>query len=61
MKTFCLATSDPKCDTCQHKVNWDTLNQMPNALRLSLQANMRHVDTQFCLWDDTFEQYEAKK
>ena len=57
METFCLATADPKCDTCQHKTNWDILNQMPDALRLSLQNNMKYLKTDVCLWDDCFVQY----
>ena len=48
MKAFCLGYSHKKCDTCQHEENWQTLNQMPNALRLSMQADMVSISTDKC-------------
>lgn len=48
MKTYCLGYSHKKCDTCQHEENWQSLNQMPNALRLKLQAGMVSISADKC-------------
>ena len=37
-----------KCDTCQHEKNWQTLNQMPDALRLSMQGTAARIDSDKC-------------
>lgn len=48
MKTFCLGYNHDKCDSCQHAENWDTLNQMPDALRRSIQAEMVRINSDKC-------------
>lgn len=48
MKTFCLGYTHEKCDRCQHEKNWQTLNQMPNSLRLPLQKEMTRISDERC-------------
>lgn len=48
MRTFCLGYSHDKCDSCRHGENWKMLNQMPDALRLSLQRKMRRINIDKC-------------
>jgi hypothetical protein len=61
-KTYCLATMDPKCDNCQHQANWEALNQLPDALRKSLQANMHRVRESACQFNDgEYTFYESKE
>lgn len=48
MNFYCLGYTHKKCDTCQHEKNWQILNQMPNALRLSMQAGMTSINTDKC-------------
>lgn len=48
MKTFCLGYTHDKCDTCQHERNWQTLNQLPDALRLSLQSAATRINSDKC-------------
>jgi hypothetical protein len=48
MKSFCLGYTHEKCGTCQHEKNWQTLNQMPDALRKPLQAAMTRIDSDKC-------------
>lgn len=46
---FCLGTGCmEKCRTCQHDKNWQTLNEMPDALRKPMQANMQRIDNSRC-------------
>ena len=46
---YCLGTGCmEKCRTCQHDANWTTLNEMPDALRKSLQSKMQRVDESLC-------------
>ena len=48
-KAYCLGVGCmTKCETCQFEKNWQTLNEMPNAIRLSIQKNMRRVDNTGC-------------
>jgi len=47
-QAFCLGSYPDKCATCQHQKNWDTLNQMPDALRLAMQKNMIHIRDDAC-------------
>lgn len=48
METFCLGYTHQKCDTCQSEKNWQTLNQMPDTLRLSIQKNMTSINIDKC-------------
>ena len=48
MKTYCLGYTHEKCDTCQHRKNWQMLNQMPDALRKPMQAQAQRVDDDRC-------------
>lgn len=47
--TYCLGVGCMrKCETCQHEKNWQALNQLPNALRLSIQREAKRMDNDFC-------------
>lgn len=48
MLTYCLGYTHDKCDSCQHEKNWQTLNQMPDALRKPIQAEAVRVDADKC-------------
>lgn len=48
MNTYCLGYTHEKCRTCLHEMNWQTLNQMPDALRKPMQRNMRRIDDERC-------------
>ena len=48
MKTYCLGYAHEKCGTCQHWKNWQTLNQMPDALRKPMQSQAKRVDDDLC-------------
>lgn len=48
MLTYCLGYTHAKCETCQHEKNWQTLNQMPDALRRSMQSEGRRIDSDKC-------------
>ena len=48
MKTYCLGYTHEKCRTCLHEMNWQTLNQMPDALRKPMQSQAKRVDDDLC-------------
>ena len=48
MKTYCLGYAHEKCRTCLHEMNWQTLNQMPDALRKPIQSHAQMVDDDRC-------------
>lgn len=48
MKTYCLGYTHEKCRTCLHEMNWQTLNQMPDALRKQIQSQAQRVDDDRC-------------
>lgn len=35
---FCLGNGDIGCDGCQREKDWQTLNQLPDPLRLAIQG-----------------------
>lgn len=45
---YCLGYEHAKCHTCQNEKNWQTLNQMPDALRLSIQRAGERVNIDKC-------------
>lgn len=48
-KAYCLGVGCmTKCETCQFEKNWQTLNEMPDALRLAMQSGMKRVDQTGC-------------
>ncbi len=47
--TFCLGNGALKCDGCPQEKNWQTLNQMPDALRKALQAQATRIDDERCI------------
>lgn len=48
-KTYCLGTGTmDKCKTCLHEDTWEKLNQLPDSLRLSLQAEMTRISDDAC-------------
>lgn len=59
MKTYCLGYSHYKCGTCTHEKNWQTLNQTPDALRKSLQAEMVSINIDKCRMTGMGEHTEA--
>ena len=48
MKYYCLGYTHEKCKTCQREKNWNTLNQMPDALRKSVQSTMERISDDDC-------------
>lgn len=46
--SYCLGYTHPKCDNCLREKNWQTLNQMPDALRLPLQKGMWSINIDRC-------------
>ncbi len=46
---YCLGNGEMKCDGCQQEKNWQTLNQMPDALRKPLQAQAQRIDDTDCI------------
>lgn len=48
MKTYCLGYTHEKCRTCLHEMNWQTLNQMPDSLRKSIQLQAQRVNEDRC-------------
>lgn len=45
---YCLGYTHTKCGTCQNEKNWQDLNQLPDALRKSLQAQAERVNDEKC-------------
>lgn len=48
VKFYCLGYTHEKCASCQNEKNWQTLNQMPDALRLPMQKSMTRIDDEKC-------------
>lgn len=46
---FCLGNGALKCDGCGQEKNWQTLNQMPDALRKSMQSQAQRIDDTECI------------
>lgn len=46
---FCLGNGALKCDGCRQEKNWQMLNQMPDALRKSLQPQAQRIDDTECI------------
>lgn len=49
MTHYCLGNGEPGCDGCGQEKNWQTLNQLPDALRKVLQAQMVRIDDTGCI------------
>ena len=49
MTHFCLGTGAIACNGCPQERNWQTLNQMPDALRKSMQSGMQRIDDAACV------------
>ena len=49
ISTFCLGNGALKCDGCGQEKNWQTLNQLPDALRLAMQKNAKRIDDTDCI------------
>lgn len=60
MDKYCLGYTHAKCDTCQHEKNWQILNQLPDALRKSMQKEAKRVDSDKCRLTKMSEWEEAK-
>lgn len=48
MKSYCLGYTHTKCESCQHEKNWQTINQLPDALRKKMQEGMARIDSDKC-------------
>lgn len=48
MNAYCLGYTHSKCDYCQNEKNWQVLNQMPDALRRSMQNGMASINSDKC-------------
>ena len=46
---YCLGSGELKCRGCKQEENWQTLNQMPDALRKALQAQARRISDLDCI------------
>lgn len=46
---YCLGNGARGCDGCDKEKNWQTLNQMPNALRLSIQRTAKRINDTDCI------------
>ena len=46
---FCLGNGDRGCDGCQRKKDWQTLNQLPDSLRLAIQGQAKCIDDTVCI------------
>jgi len=49
ISAFCLGNSALKCDGCGQEKNWQTLNQLPDALRLAIQKTAKHINDTDCI------------
>ena len=49
MTHFCLGTGAIACNGCPQESNWQTLNQMPDVLRKSMQLRMQRIDDTACI------------
>ena len=49
ISTFCLGNGALKCDGCLQERNWQTLNQLPDALRLAIQKTAVRIDDTDCI------------
>jgi hypothetical protein len=48
MDSYCLGYTHDKCDKCSNQRNWHDLNQLPDALRLSMQKTMIKISDEKC-------------
>ena len=46
---FCLGNGDRGCDGCQRKKDWQTLNQLPDSLRLAIHGQAKCIDDTVCI------------
>jgi len=49
ISTFCLGNGALKCDGCGQEKNLQTLNQLPDALRLAIQKTAKRIDDTACI------------
>ena len=46
---FCLGNGELGCDGCQREKDWQTLNQLPDSLRLAIQGQAKCIDDTVCI------------
>lgn len=46
---FCPGNGAAKCDGCRQEKNWQTLNQLPDVLRIKLQAQAQRINDDACI------------
>ncbi len=46
---YCLGNGALKCDGCGQEKNWQTLNQLPETLRLAMQKTATSINTDACI------------
>lgn len=49
MESYCLGNGALGCDGCGQEKNWQLLNQLPDALRKNMQAQMKRIDDTQCI------------
>ncbi len=49
MKHYCLGTGELKCNGCKQERNWQTLNQLPDAMRKAIQSSAKRIDADDCI------------
>ena len=46
---YCLGNGALGCDGCECEKHWQTLNQLPDELRLALQQRATRIDDTLCI------------
>ena len=46
---FCLGNGELGCDGYQREKDWQTLNQLPDSLRLAIQGQAKCIDDTVCI------------
>lgn len=46
---YCLGNGALRCDGCGQEKNWQTLNQLPDALRLAMQKTAKRINDTDCI------------
>lgn len=46
---FCIGNGERGCDGCQREKDWQTLNQLPDPLRLAIQGQAKRIDDTVCI------------
>lgn len=47
--SYCIGNGELKCDGCRQEKNWQTLNQLPDSLRLAMQKAATRINDTDCI------------